>query len=671
METASPVGGRNTELLLAVAHKLESLPPVATGNPDQPRGNEPEVADDEQYALYSDEGFVALDQTLRESGTGPEQLNMDLDLSADGRTGGVAAFVAALRPDELPSPEHALAGRMTLATVARRLLQVDGRTAEVLLHGPNYAGTARRWIEPAQAAEACRLAAAGARPEELWPTLDREELTAKCRMETPEMYHGAAIHNAMDILADQWPASNTMGAANRHEPHEVEEPGSEKAQAREEILDRYRDCARPNEIANDSEIAPNATVEPFVTIRPGCRIEDGARIGAGSEIGAGTIVEAGVSITNGSTIGEFCRLEAGCRIAGNIGVGVRVGKDAHIEGPTDAMVGRVEDEAVIGAGSRVCCSSASPIGAREQIAPGTTLDTKAELKPIGSRTEPGPEASGKQIHPSARVGPGCSVAPSATIGEDVRIEANVEVRAGAHVRAGADIKRGCTIGVGATVGENVQLGPGVEIESGAVIRKGAEVAREISIGARAHVAEACFVTRPVGEEGHVRAGQTAAGEEFLASRKEPDSDTPRVAQSAEVDESVHIPTGVHIGENAVVEKGVRLGAGVQIEAGAHIRAGSVIEPYARVCPGGELGERAHIGREAEIGRNERVGADARVDDRTRVANGVTAARYDRGGGTEPQGNQKQVKPPNAHEHVPARPATHRPVSDRTDQRLQR
>ena len=485
---------RNTELLLELARKLESLPAVASGDADRPRANVPEGSDVDQHPLYAWGGVVELGRNLADNGAGPERLNMDLDLSADGRVGGLAAFAAALRPDDLPALRPLEARDFLLSTVAQKLLRVDHRTAEALLHGPNYVGTARRWIEPAEAAQACRRAADGAAPEDLWPTLDRAALSAKCLTETPAMYHADAIDDAMDRWSDRWASANTIPSATSYEPPDVGESGDAKSLARQELVEAYADCARPNAIAVDCEIAPTATVEPFASLGPGSVIADGACVGSGAYVRAGTLVGADARIAGGSVVAEFCRLGPGSRVDGELGVGVRVGERAVVKAPNDANFARVGDEAVIGAGSTVTCSRALPVDARQEVPAGVLCDTKDALRPVGSAADGSVEASIGNVHFTARVGPGCTIAPSATVGANVWMDANVKVLDGANVESGARLGRGSTVGVGATVGENARLGHGVELQCGAVVGKAAEVVSDVSIGPRAQVADGCFVT---------------------------------------------------------------------------------------------------------------------------------------------------------------------------------
>ena len=56
----------------------------------------------------------------------------------------------------------------SLYDIGREVLGLDDNQARALFHGPNTAGSARRWIGTQAAAGACRALADGTAPEKLW-----------------------------------------------------------------------------------------------------------------------------------------------------------------------------------------------------------------------------------------------------------------------------------------------------------------------------------------------------------------------------------------------------------------------------------------------------------------------------------------------------------------------
>ena len=215
-------------MLEDLAIRFEQLSPTADPSAPRFRLNEPRAAPAVRLEATTEEALTVLRRASPAQRPIPRVLNLDVGLTRDASVGGIAAFAVEQGREyglRLPRPSS---GSPDLDQQAAVLLGLDADTAQALFDGPNDIGGARRWIEPADAAKACRLAAAGARPTELWPDVDTGKLRELARSETIEMYrpdgrcrdaHGNSYGYSLGVVTLSAVSSDTPLGGSLISPH--------------------------------------------------------------------------------------------------------------------------------------------------------------------------------------------------------------------------------------------------------------------------------------------------------------------------------------------------------------------------------------------------------------------------------------------------------------------
>ena len=507
----------------------------------------------------------------------PRVLNLDVGLTRDASVGGIAAFaVEQGREYGLRLPRPSL-GPPDLDQQAAVLLGLDADTAQALFDGPNDIGGARRWIEPADAAKACRLAAAGAPPTELWPDVDTVKLRELARAETIEMYrpdgcccdaHGHSYGYSLGAVTFSAVSSHTLLGGSLISPHAEIHPSAR--------------IGRNVEIAPGARIGPDVAVGAGAVVASAVLIERGARVAPRSELGFGSIVSQSAQVH--------------CYAAENVHVGVGGVVRPAATGERPPMLREavwVGDGAeVIGHGhSSVPPGTQVPSGARFDLAslepehvPPDALDRRASANRTGSIDSTAKVHSTAQIAPDASVGPECDVGPWTVVG------------------SGAVLERSVTLGAEAVVEQRACVGPQCVVGPGASVGRGAVVGANSILGANSRVVpDAIVLDGPLDQGRLVRndrqllpAGYQFEGPNFLpvqCSELEPtpcpaDLERPALLHpTAKLAPGVQIPPNASIGPGVTISADVVLGAGVQLGSGASVGRGATLGPYSRVEAG--------------------------------------------------------------------------------------
>ena len=220
----------------------------------------------------------------------------------------------------------------TAREVAAEVLDLDTETAEVMLEGPNWAGQARAWIQPHEAAQAIHHVVQGMEPERVWGHLDRKRLANAHEAENPDGY----LEHEVTARTEQW---MDMVEELGHDP-ETQTPAAEVAQIdinieRLAIIEDLRGRQAWDSIAATAEIAPSAQlghgihVGAYASIDEGAVLDNYSRVEDNASIGQGTRIGSEVVVREGATIGRDCAIDI------NIGPNVEVGDQCVLAADAD------------------------------------------------------------------------------------------------------------------------------------------------------------------------------------------------------------------------------------------------------------------------------------------------------------------------------------------------
>ena len=467
--------------LLALADKLETLPKVQTGDPEHPRANEPEhIPPHGSSEHMSDESSARdiLEYHLHNGEAGPTRFNMDQHLHHD--VGGMPAFALATVgwPGHTTDHQNEEVWRHsdTLRSLAQERLGLDDDTAAALFDGPNHAGRQRRFIEPTQAAQACRLAADGASPEDLWPTVDREAIHSLSELENKWTYHDEHIRE----MAEQ-----DRLEAIEASPGRSTDPDDDKGPDEADLAEvQGFDWSTETTVALDAKIHPTADIGRVTRIAKHCEIAAGAiihdgvdlptsvKVGERSELGHGT------GIGKNTAIGNDCAFDA-CTVGAN----VTIGSNVNVE--LGAVIG---DHAVIADNAKIRTRSSIPAYANVEAFAEIAATDKVEAD------ERNHVADTAEVHESSKLGARTHVRGTSKIENGVQTIREVSitdstVQANTLIGSQVDVERS-KIGPLAVVGNNTTITdseirkggiqPGVRINK-STIEAGYELSRNSSV----------------------------------------------------------------------------------------------------------------------------------------------------------------------------------------------
>ena len=496
----------------------------------------------------------------------------------------------------------------SLYEIGREVLGLDDKQARALFHGPNNAGSARRWIGTEAAADACRALADGTAPEKLWEgKFDRLAIAT------------AAAREAGAAKTDYWERSSW----------EVR------------------------------RIEPGATVHPTASIADDVQIDNGAYIGenvrleSGVHVAQGATIEHGTVVRSACIVGERSHIHPNCVIDGHVGDGVQIEAGARIgrkrqpehEGSRSGTTITVCAGAVVGKGVTIDKpGTVVPRGwavSERNVESLPARDTETSVEgtveradpPTWENREPGSWPPGvsreAEIAPSAVVHPGAQIAAGAKIHKDSEIGRGARIEPGASIGRATRIGPGARVGTGSVVEDEVDVRPGATIEADCLLR------RRTTIGADAVVRRGTDFGR--GEPSRLEGGAIASpSDPTVKEPPKPWVEPARIHPSARVHPTASVSPGATIGEGACigantqirggvqVEHHAQVGTGVVMEAGSRAGAEAVIQNNAWVEAGADVGaasvteEGARVGIRASVGENGRVKAGTEVPARQTV-----------------------------------------------------
>ena len=566
-------------------------------------------------------------QTLFPQAGRPGGLRLNMKVGQGAGSDGHIRGLSAVTFTALESETREVVGRPRrhdagngpgMIAVAAEVLGLGPQAARMLLTGPNWLGEAASWVEPAEAAQALRAAAAERDVNRCWRHLDRKRLQRLHAAEDPAAY---LLPWAREMVDD------TLAAYH---------PAMHEARVHDEVRELLR-------LFPWGTISPKARIDPRAHIGEGVSIGDAAvrgtaRIGARAVIANGAVIEEGTVLPDsvigvGATIcpgavtgsvGAETRIANGSRVSGPVGERTRIGHGCQIEGP-------VGDDTTTGDSvkSRVAIGDRCSIGSRGELGAPRDDDEPREAPPprLADGSKTGCEAritanwrgsvmlrmgdravvdnvttfpTRAAIDNDRRIATLDDLAEElGTKGNEARLEPGAEWGPAEPPARGVHAKSGATVLPGAAIGEGTTLESGSGVGGGAEIGRFVLLERDATVGDKAVVGDA---TR-IGARSRVRPGAEVG------------ADT-SVEQDVDIDGSVgngcEIGPGVIVARGATVGDGVRLGANARIGRGATVAGGARLGPAVEIGAGGSVGEHAEVGNAAVSGDNAAIGPFARV-----------------------------------------------------------
>ena len=600
---------RNSNALEDLAARVEKMQGAGTVEPGNQRANEPV----KHRTLLS--GHEKVNAILADAahGRAPRTLNLDCDWDEDSRVGSLATVAIAVNPKAAETARKSLdasGAKVTPQRVAQQVLRLGDEDADRLLRGPNYAGAARRWISPEDAAQACRLSAAGTDPSAIWPDVDREKMHAAALTEDFAEYRKEEINATIETWQDDLAARTLEQASDGNEP--AEEPGRQQLQGiRIDATERVREAGRRNLIDAHAHIDPTATIGDEVEIERGAWIGPEAKVDH-CTVGIGAVVDAFADVKHST-------LEAGSY----------VGSEAAVRGAileTEASVGAhtviaTPEGLHVYTGARIgqeCLFDSNEAG---WVQAGARIEDGAHNpRPIADPTPP-PNADEAIIHTTANIAEDADIGKMAWVGaettieQDATLERGTRVWPGAHVKADAFIQENAQIRCNAEVGERAAVGPNVIV---------AEAAR---VADNATLHQGRMQWRDGGYQSEMPAMHLR---EQVSGEREMGNAPSKLYQEARADAAATISPTAQLGPGVVVEAGAVIKDGARIEAGAHIGMGVEIGENARVGPltridnDSVIQERARVEACVDIGKDVLICRDATIRNRADIGDGALA-----------------------------------------------
>ena len=432
---AKPRAHPKAEQLRQVADYLETMQGPGEPGTGQERQNDPTmlntvVSPDDQTGRMIRDGVTGQRRTT---------LNLDHAWSGNGEVSGLPGVVLTTFPLEADAAADEIEIKTngevaTPEAITRKVLELNDLEARALLDGPNHSGAARRWITPQQTAEACRLTADGAKPEKVWPTVDREMIHNAAETEKLTKHDHRVIHEQLD----QWEETETD---RRSDPPRTDKQNAEaRENAKRELTEQH------TEEKSKHLISPSARIDPTARIARQVGIHDRAEIGAEARIGTETTIE------HDSKVGWDCSIDRGCHIL----------KRATIN-----------DQTIVGQNSRI--GTAARIGPKCYLKTNVTVGDEAvisDLTSVGDGSKIGEDA---QIGRRVDIGSHCRIQQKATVGAETTIGAKTLIQIGSRIGANAELAHDVKTGWQSKVGANAKIGEGTKVEPYAEVPEGTTV----------------------------------------------------------------------------------------------------------------------------------------------------------------------------------------------------
>ena len=227
--------------------------------------------------------------------TGLDGLAIELDPKGAAR---VASTMRAEHGDT-PAPRE----------VARELLGLDEDQSRVLFDGPNWAGKARAWIQPTEAAQAVQHVRRDLPSEQVWAHLDRRTMVEQHVRERPDEY----LDREARARVEHWVSSvSDLG----YDPETGLPPqsltGADLGAERQRIMEELRGLQAWDSIAATAEIDPSArigrgvSIGEYVSVGRDAVIGDDVHLGLGVSVGDESRIESGVTVLDDTVIGDRC-----------------------------------------------------------------------------------------------------------------------------------------------------------------------------------------------------------------------------------------------------------------------------------------------------------------------------------------------------------------------------
>ena len=284
--------------------------------------------DNETSMQWASDDARAIDALIERGGWSQRATLLNLDTCRGNGTAerpGTISGLDGLAIEAHPRESMRIARTMRQASghtptpreVATELLGLDEKNATLLFDGPNWAGNARAWIQPHEAAQAVRHVRRELPAEQVWAHVDRDQIARAHEMEDPDFYLAPQVEAAVASWEERVRA---LG----HDP----ETGIPAA----ELTDIDYEVERTGALEHAR------STQAWGTIAATARIHPSARVGHGVDIGDFAEIERDVVIDNYASIESDARIGQGTRIASEVSIGERtaIGADCTVAMPIGA-----------------------------------------------------------------------------------------------------------------------------------------------------------------------------------------------------------------------------------------------------------------------------------------------------------------------------------------------
>ena len=354
--------------------------------------------DNEPHERWSSSEPDAIDSLIRNGGLRQEATALNMN-TCRGQLGGAEpetvtgldGLVLETFPEAACEAATAIRDRFddtpSAREIAAEVLDLDETTSRVLFDGPNWAGQARAWIQPHEAAQAVHHVAQGVGPDKVWAHLDRARIIGNHESERPDAY----LENELSARVEQW-------LDHVHEIGHEPETGA-KADEISDIdvtVERYAILEQLRERQGWSTIAASAEIDPTAEIGEGVDIGERAAIGAGVVIDRLARVDADASIGDDTRIGaevvvgERAQVGGRCQIGMSVGEGSRIGDECVLTaGPDKFYLAALPPRSIVPARTVLDARNDPPTPAwagAEDLAPAPVGPERAPARAEGAHS---------------------------------------------------------------------------------------------------------------------------------------------------------------------------------------------------------------------------------------------------------------------------------------------